>query len=534
MIVEVSPVTVRDDYIYRQRFWIDPHRNHLVVRRQIYVQRGKGKPWGLHLQIDLLKNERVSPGIWLPMAVDRWNYHVTPTGQGHLVSREHIEVSKWSVNKPLVPSRFEIAPGTIDQIGSRVVPAETADKRTALDDRPDAIAQPEKVPAGFRHMRVRTVDDRGKPVANTGVYVAIWPKEQYKTSKREYTTDANGQAVVLVPDPPRLFRMWSQKQGYVPLFAQWWPEHQPDGHMIPEEFTFSLPSGTQIGGVIKNEDGDPVEGAIVEVMLVNGIGVRVRGPVPSTWLAEVPGPGKNPCVTDAEGVWSLDNVPEGEDVHVRFKLTHPQYISDTRWGELQEEQAVSMKSLRDRSATIIMHQGIVLTGTVTGADGQPVSDAVVVWGDDPYSQEGSQEVRTNAEGVYQLAPLKPGPTNLTVIASGWSPESRTVDIDAANPSADFQLKKGKTLRIRFVDSSGNAVPNVGVGIRGWRGAKSLYNHRHPNVLNTGIPVRADADGIFEWRWAPADRVEFSFYANDRRMAHRSLIADGTEHTVKFF
>jgi hypothetical protein len=169
-------------------------------------------------------------------------------------------------------------------------------------------------------------------------------------------TDANGQVAVLVPDPPRLFRIWTQKEGYVPLFAQWWPEHQADGHKIPNEFTFPLPTGSEIGGVVKNDDGDPIEGAIVEVMLANRIDEMGRRPVPSMWLAEVPGPGKNPCVTDADGRWSLNNVPDGDDVHVRVKLTHPNYISETQWGGLQDEQSITMKSFRDHSATIVMHR----------------------------------------------------------------------------------------------------------------------------------------------------------------------------------
>jgi len=105
-----------------------------------------------------------------------------------------------------------------------------------------------------------------------------------------------------------------------------------------------------------------------------------------------------------------------------------------------------------------------------------------------------------------LPPLNPGPMNITVIATGWSPDSRTVAIKAPGSTEDFQLKKGKVLRIRFMDDRGNAVPNVSVSIRGWQGKKSLYNHRHPNVLNTKIPVKSDSMGIFEWRWAPADEI----------------------------
>ncbi len=36
----------------------------------------------------------------------------------------------------------------------------------------------------------------------------------------------------------------------------------------------------------------------------------------------------------------------------------------------------------------------------------------------------------------------------------------------------------------------------------WRGGESLYNHRHPNVLDTHIPGQADENGLYRWSWAP--------------------------------
>ena len=91
-------------------------------------------------------------------------------------------------------------------------------------------------------------------------------------------------------------------------------------------------------------------------------------------------------------------------------------------------------------------------------------------------------------------------TMVTVIAEGWSAELRKITIARENPPVDFQLKPGNKLRLRFVDESGKAVPGVGVGIAGWRSGKSLYNKRHPYVLDTRIPVAADENGLYEWNW----------------------------------
>ena len=56
---------------------------------------------------------------------------------------------------------------------------------------------------------------------------------------------------------------------------------------------------------------------------------------------------------------------------------------------------MDLKALRSRKATIIMRGGLVATGTVTDPQGKPVAGAVVVRGDDPYFEVGSQEVRTD-------------------------------------------------------------------------------------------------------------------------------------------
>jgi beta-lactamase regulating signal transducer with metallopeptidase domain len=529
VVVEAPPVTVRENYIYQQRFWVDPNRGYAVVRRQSNVQCGEGKPWGLHYQIDAKNHAEVAPGTWLPAAVEILNYHVNESGQDFLSSREQIAASDWNVNDNIDPSRFSLPPESLSSIGQPIIaPATSPPDGTKQSYRPS----PENsAKAGFRTMLIKTIDDQGRPVPNVGIYVNASPLDTGRPGNATYTTDDRGEAFVQLPAPHRLVRMWTQKAGYVPLFTQWWPEHQPDGHLIPNEYTLTLPTGTEIGGVIKNDEGEPIEGAIVEVALGNMLDEMNRRPVPSMWLAENSRPGENPCITDAEGRWSLDNVPPGGEVFVRVKITHPHYVSDTQWGALQEEQAVRMPGLRDKSATLVMHRGIALMGKVTDPEGKPVPNAVVVWGENPYMQQGSQEVTTNAAGEYRLQPLRPRATTVTVVAEGFSPASRSVTIRKSNAAQDFQLENGNLLRIRFVDASGKPVPNVGVSIRGWRGAESLYNHRHPNVLNTNIPVRSNEQGIFEWNWAPADDVDYAFYASGMIGTEQSLKADGSEHTM---
>jgi hypothetical protein len=82
-----------------------------------------------------------------------------------------------------------------------------------------------------------------------------------------------------------------------------------------------------------------------------------------------------------------------------------------------------------------------------------------------------------------------------------------------------------------VDRSDKPVPEVGVMIMEWRGGKSLYNHKHPDVLDTKIPRQADKNGLYEWPWAPEDSVEYVFSIKGFAEA-ASLTADDREHVFR--
>lgn len=396
----------------------------------------------------------------------------------------------------------------------------------ALEFTPAAAQETAKKPAP-RTMRVTVLDMDNQPLAGVSIHASVWTKEPFKAN-RDYTTDANGRATVELPQTIDILRLWATKAGHVGLFAQWWPDMQPDGHLVPEEYVFGLLRGTVIGGQVKNDAGQPIRGAKVQARLVMAAGVELRErSVPDTWLAY----GDAARVTDADGRWSLDNVPEGDDVKVLVMLSHPDYLSESKWGDLQTQQHVTMASLRDKSAIIVMHAGIPVTGTVRDGNGKPITGAVVVWGHDPYFEQGSQEVRTDAEGRYRLPPREIGPLTVTVIARGWSPDQKTLDLSPANSTVDFNLKAGKTARIKFVDFAGAAVPKVAVGIEKWRGNKALYNHKHPNVLDTGIPIRADDNGIYEWTWAPDDEVVYIFAAEGYAYVREHPLAASGETIV---
>jgi hypothetical protein len=341
------------------------------------------------------------------------------------------------------------------------------------------------------------------------IHVGIWTKEPVKY-KRDYVSNSEGRAMVKLPRTFYILRLWADTEGHVPLFVHWERDWIEAGQKIPEEFTFRMTKGTVVGGVIKNEYGEPIEGVKVEVRLDFNSESQNEA-IPSVWLAN----GEDARTTGTEGQWTLDNVPEGDD-ELTLKLTHPDYVSDFFWGLLQKIQEVTAEDLRKQTATLVMPRGIRVTGTITDPQGKPIEGAVVVWGDDPYLERAADEVYTDEKGVYRFPPLPPAPLNVTVMAEGWMPELRKIEIVEDNPPVDFQLNPGRKLRIKFVDEEGKPIPEVGIGIAGWRGIKSLYNHKHSNVLDAKIPDKADENGVYEWTWAPDDWVEYNFWKEGYR------------------
>jgi thiol-disulfide isomerase/thioredoxin/uncharacterized GH25 family protein len=397
----------------------------------------------------------------------------------------------------------------------------------ALNNVPASAAEMRPVTPTKGQLAIQAVDSVGNEVAGAKIFVSIWTDDKSFERSRTYMGDEQGRATVMLPETLEIIRVWASSPGYAPMFGQLWPQSSSEDVPLPEEFKFLLTEGTTMGGVVKNEDGRPIVGARVEVEYDSG-GIDFGAPKPTgynTWLAY----GDAARITDADGRWSLDTVPPGDDVNVRVKLSHPEYINDSDWGGLQGEQAVTREQLRDESAVIVMRRGCQVTGKVTDSNGKPVKNAVVIWGDQPYWDEGSQEVRTDEEGVYRFNPLAAGPMRITVAAPAWMPQMKTVQIGPDMRELDFQLRPGKKLRIKFVDASGAPIPNAGVQVKSWRGTESLYSHRHSNVIDLQIPNRANEEGIYEWTWAPDDAVEFRFSAPGSADVTSSIAADDCEH-----
>lgn len=219
---------------------------------------------------------------------------------------------------------------------------------------------------------IRVVDPEGKPLKGVKIFRnhVYQPdgEERPRIENKEFRTDSAGTAVVSLSGTSVDLRIWATKKDFVPLHAMWAKRFQSDGDQIPDEFTFQLQQGTKIGGIVTDENGEPIEGVKVEVenrtaeSPSRSPSEPGRRPVNSRWLAE----GKD-LLTDKHGRWELGNVPPDKSLGgddglgspnltptILLRFSHPDYVDDAEWGSLQREQYVTLESLRNQTATIVM------------------------------------------------------------------------------------------------------------------------------------------------------------------------------------
>ena len=443
---------------------------------------------------------------------------LTPAGNG---SSQESTSSPDNAESPVTNASAEQLTDEEANADSTKTKEKSADKTSEFQQTKSADSE--------RQLQVEVLDEDGQPISGAKIHASTWTEAAaYKDKGNvDYQTNDRGIADVLVYPQLTILRLWVSRPGHVTLFFHW---EEGETDRIPTRYSCLLARGTELGGVVVDPEGKPVAGAKVEVQLDGG-GTKVDANSNSSnnpWLAE----GDDAAVTDELGRWSINNVPAGDDLDLRMSVVHPEFLCDTARRSIAKF-GLTLDVLRNKSATVQLERGIPLTGHVLDPDGKPVPEAVIIWGDDPYMETGSQETRTDEQGRFIVPPHKPGPVRLTVVAKNWMPQMLVVDVQENIKPVEFRMSPGRKLHVKVVDSDGKPYPRIYLGVEQWRGAKSLYNTRHPNVLNTGIPLRADENGEYVWDWAPDDAVLFqlSFVENGESVAYTEMeltAADGLQ------
>jgi beta-lactamase regulating signal transducer with metallopeptidase domain/thiol-disulfide isomerase/thioredoxin len=387
-----------------------------------------------------------------------------------------------------------------------------------------------------RVLEILITDESGAPLAGASLHASTWEVEGGKDyPSRNFRADEQGEVRVPIPRRLKILRLWPAHPSYVPEFINFAENTHGDGERIPDKIHFQLARGTQLSGRIVDDAGKPIAGVKVEVS------VEVRepawgndpDPMISTWLTDEDFNSPAP-ITDLDGRWSIDNAPAAKgdkNYEFRLKITHDAYTRDSEWGEHQREQGVTTAMLRDGTATITLQGGVTLVGTVVDSAGKPVTKGLVIWSDQPYWAEGVNETQIGDQGEFRTIPLKPGEYPITVAAPGYQPVQQKIQAAKGMKPLRFELVPGKKLVLQIANRRGEPISDAYVGIGTWRGSEALYNEKHPNVPESGIPRSSDKQGVYTWDWAPEDAVMYRISKKGYAEQEISLVAKSTPHTV---
>ncbi len=355
-----------------------------------------------------------------------------------------------------------------------------------------SAAQAQQGDSGFKYLEVKLVDSEGNAPSDAGVEVTM--------DGISFPMMASDEGIVSLNVPSsggNGLQLKVDCEGFASTVVSWSRDQT-----IPTEYTIKMQKAVEIGGIVHDEQGQPVEGATV--VASNPLDRMTRGVLAATISGELGS-------TDSEGRWNYAKAPD-KKINVFLKVSHPDYLDDNM------RHPVTYDQLRAKDHVLVLKKGIELRGTVTDSLGMPVEGAKIALGSNLGSKDHEQF--TDDKGNYVFGNLLPGSVVMTVYSPDYAPELKVLPTVSGMEPVDIQLDRGKPMRIRVTDPDGQPIAGVGVVADTWRGQRTLYQ--------LGMPSRTDSEGLCVWKHAPTDEMQYDFWHGDHMSLRNQKLTAGRE------
>jgi hypothetical protein len=330
------------------------------------------------------------------------------------------------------------------------------------------------VPQQAKNLLVAAIDKKtGLPLAGA----ALEFRTDGESDLVNVQTDEKGQYLLTMPQQgANWFQISAKKQGYAYMKFNsrgfvWY------GVSVPQEIIFKMPPVVEVGGIVRNEQDEPLEGAEV--------GLQVNEINSDMISVDTEGIFR----TDANGFWRCSLFPQ--DANQASVVTkHIDYA--------ETEKAAVVKQLKNFSDVIILKKGITVTGRVLDWENKPLQ-ATVTRG----NPSRRNFINCDEDGQFKFDNVAVGTEAVSVQYNSAAPQVQEIVVEPNMPPIAFQLKPAGTIRAKVVDINGIPIKDVYVNVESWRNS---------NILNFG--TKTNTDGFFEWTGAPDDEVIFAFSKQD--------------------
>ena len=442
----------------------------------------------------------------------------------------------------------------IDMLLSNVKPARTSSKRqlsllltllTALtllggslrlsetaDGRQQTVAKEKKeqkepgmersaIPEQEPGITVELADADGKP-CTTG-YIRTYPNPRPADWEGDQPRNfdlADGKAFVPISNfrEQKTFKIVLYPDGFAPYELRWLDTAKEP---LPTKLSFKMPerAAQPIGGRIVNENGEPVEGAIVQF----GVSILGRANHPDGFISTY----AQWIKTDADGYWIYQVLPT-EQFEQDFDLS----IEHATYPRLRFESGQKFKDFAAKDADgkfskiIMMPMGRPLKGKIVDEQGNPVAGAIVhcnaAWRDPdkPYGHEGT---KTDANGEFLFERCSPKgelrTVDIGICHNDFAPE--IVSLSEITPDMkpmNIVLKKGKKIVLKAVDQDDMPLEGIRISSRYWKSFWGPATGTHQLFVDADDygAVKTGKDGRFLWENAPDNRFDLIMEDGNRR------------------
>jgi protocatechuate 3,4-dioxygenase beta subunit len=388
---------------------------------------------------------------------------------------------------------------------------------------------------------VELTDADGKPVT-TG-YVRTYPNPRPKDWEGNQPRNfelKNGQCFVPLSnfDAQKSFKMVFYADGFTPYERTW---RDTNVEKLPKHYVRKLTehASEPIGGIVRDENGKPVEGAEV-CFSVSLIG-RKSDPNSGSFINSY----AQWIKTDSEGRWKYAVLPK-EQLEQNFDMSieHPNYPK-FRIAQGQLFKDYLAKDTDGRFSKIVtISSGLPLKGIVTDEQNNPVEGVLV------YSNAAIRDgvafygtTRTNANGEFLFEKCSPkselnGNITIGVAPKNFAPDIIEIkEITAEMEPVKIVLKHGKKLVLKMVDKDGKPVDGLKLMSHSWRkhGGNLLFR-LFEDADEYGV-VKIGNDGLFIWENATEDDPNFVINGGNKyqnvAVDYHSLKFDGEENIITF-
>jgi protocatechuate 3,4-dioxygenase beta subunit len=284
-------------------------------------------------------------------------------------------------------------------------------------------------------------DPDGQPIADATVRITPDSPVAVRLSaageeERKVVTGADGSFRLqdLAPGGPVSLKVW--KTGYRPI-------SQAVAMPTAEPVTIVLHPASKVAGRVLDEDGEPVSGARV-VLIADQPGGR-----PGRMLSSAP--------TDEQGSFIVEGADPGP---VRLVATAAGFLaSQPKPVEIPEGEDLE-------GIEILLSQGAVVEGHVTGSNGRPLAGALVQVAPRPapVPEIGLPTAQTGQDGAYRLEGVPPGRRSLSAEHPEHPSAVAEVEVRPGTNALDLRLEDGWEVSGQVVDGGGRPVPGARVTV----------------------------------------------------------------------